>query len=309
MPPKEGPSTGVRTGFVQANSLSADRRRVRLHYLEWGDSNLPPAVLLHATGFLARLWQPVAEALAARCHVFAYDSRGHGDSDKPVLSEAEGPPDDYHWQHFVDDLRGFLDALELRNVLAVGHSGGGAAVAYLAATEPRRLFRAVLIEPIIVPPHEGNPVGGERRHDLASGARRRRMVWSSAEELYRSYRRRPTFARWRDDVLRLYAEHGTLRREDGQVELKCPGEIEAQVFENSSSLDIWSVLPQIVCPTLVVRGEHTDAYLALIAEGVAARIPDGRLATIQDAGHLAPMERPQAMAAEILAFALQAPSS
>ena len=303
-----------REGLIDTNSLSAGGRSIRLHYLEWGDPNLPPAVLLHATGFLARLWQPVAETLSARFHVFAYDSRGHGDSDKPVLSalrtpmlrsesEAEGPPSDYHWQHFVDDLRGFLDTLKLRDVLAVGHSGGGAAVAYLAASEPHRLARAVLIEPIIVPPYEGSPIGSEPRHDLAAGARRRRMVWSSPDELYRSYRRRPTFARWREDILRLYAEHGTSRREDGQVELKCPGDVEAQVFENSSSLDIWSILPRVTCPTLVMRGELTDAYLAFIAEGVAARIPEGRLATIPDAGHLAPFERPEAVAAQVLAFA------
>ncbi len=294
------PKLEPRQRFVLANSL-------RLHYLEWGDPSLPPAVLLHATGFLARLWQPVAEALSVRFHVLAYDSRGHGDSDKPALSAVEGPADGYHWQNFVDDLRGFLDALGLPDILAVGHSVGGAAIAYLAATEPQRLSRAVLIEPIIVPPHEGPPIGSERRHDLAAGARRRRLVWSSTDELYRSYCRRPTFTRWRDDVLRLYAEQGTFRRQDGQVELKCPGEIEAQVFENSSSLDIWSVLPQVACPTLVMRGEHTDAYLALIAESVAARVPNGRLATIAGAGHLTPMERPQAVVAEILAFAQRAP--
>ncbi len=282
--------------FVAANGL-------RLHYWRWGDASLPPAaarvcVLLHATGFLARLWQPVAETLTGRCHVFAYDSRGHGDSDKPASG--------YHWQHFVDDLRGFLDALDLRDALLVGHSGGGAAAAYLAATQPQYVARAVLIEPIIPPPAGGDP-GNARRHDLASGARKRRLVWPSPDELLDSYRRRPTFARWREDVLRLYAEHGTFRREDGQVELKCPGEIEAQIFENSSSVDTWGAMPRIACPVLVLRGQHTDPYLALIAEGVAARMPNARLVTVEDAGHLAPMERPDAVAAAILDFAGEAP--
>ncbi len=279
---------------IEANSL-------RLHYWEWGQPHLPSAVLLHATGFLARLWQPVAESLSERFHVYAYDSRGHGDSDKPVLSRAEGPPHDYHWQRFVDDLRGFLDALDLRAVLAVGHSGGGAAAAYLAATQPQYVSRLVLIEPIIPPP-EGPDPGIQRRVDLAAGARRRRHVWPSPDELGHSYRRRPTFARWRDDVLRLYAEHGTFRRENGQIELKCPGEVEAQIFENSASLDTWGVLPRISCPALVMRGEHTEPYLAWIAQAVAARIPTARLVTIEDTGHLVPMERPEAVAAEILAF-------
>jgi pimeloyl-ACP methyl ester carboxylesterase len=108
--------------FVEANGI-------RLHYLLWrsvtGHASHTPLILLHATGFLARLWEPVAEKLAARFDVYALDMRGHGDSDKP-------PPEDdnYHWRNLVADLRGFCDAMSLRGVPIVGHSSGGAAAAY-----------------------------------------------------------------------------------------------------------------------------------------------------------------------------------
>ena len=272
-------------GFVETNG-------VRLHYLDWGGAG-PAAVMLHATGFLARLWEPIAEELCGRYHVYAYDSRGHGDSDKPASG--------YSWDHFAADLRGFLDALALRDVLAIGHSGGGAAVAHLAGTAPEYVSAAVLIEPIISPPMT-NRVSDERRKQMSSSAAGRRMVWASREALIRSYRKRPTFAHWREDVLRLYADHGTFRREDGQLELKCPGRIESQVYENSFSLDAWSRLPDIRCPCLVIRGEHTERQLGLAAEAAAGRIPDARLITLADAGHLAPMERPQAVLDEIMSF-------
>ena len=199
-------------GYVDANG-------VRLHYLRWraaDGGDLPPIVLLHATGFLARLWQPVAEALASRFDVFAYDTRGHGDSDKP-------PPDgeNYHWRNLVADLHGFCDALGLRGVPIAGHSSGGAAAAYLAATHQEYVSRLILFEPIIFPAQFAPPE--DRRNELAEGARKRRLVWRDAEEIVETYRTRPAFARWREDVLRLYADHGTFRREDGQVELKCPG--------------------------------------------------------------------------------------
>ena len=276
-------------GFVETNSLSPPpAESIRLHYLEWGGDG-PPAVLLHATGFLARLWQPIAEALSERFHVYAYDARGHGDSDKPAS--------DYGWDRLVDDLMGFLNALGLRRTLAIGHSMGGASVAYLAATEPEYISSAVLIEPIIFPP----PVdGGNDR--LVAGAARRRMVWPSPEELIRSYRARPTFTNWREDILRLYAEHGTFRREDGQFELKCPGQIEAQVFQNSFSLDTRRLLPEIRCPTLVLHGQHTEHGLVLAARGIAEAIPDAHLVAIAGAGHLVPMEHPGAVSAEITAF-------
>lgn len=268
-------------GFVETDE-------VRLHYLEWGGDG-PPAVLLHATGFLARLWQPIAETLSERYHVYAYDARGHGDSDKPAGG--------YGWDRLVGDLRGFLDALGLRHTLAIGHSMGGASVAYLAATEPEYVSSTVLVEPIIFPPQTNN-----RSNRLVAGATRRRMVWPSLEELIRTYRTRPTFANWTEDVLRLYAEHGTFQREDGQFELKCPGKLEAEFYRNSLRRDSWDLLPDVRCPTLVLRGQHTDDLLATVAERVAGHIPSARLVTIAGAGHLAPMERPESVSAEITAF-------
>lgn len=280
-------------GFVQSNGL-------RLHYLSWypasgGHAGFPQLVMLHATGFLARLWQPVARRLAAAHHVIAFDSRGHGDSDRP------DPCDElnYRWLRLAEDLRGFLDALGLWGIPAIGHSAGGAAAAYVAATHPQYFSRLVLVEPIIIPTEM---LKGARGNQMAEAARRRREVWTSPEEMIESYRGRPPFTRWTEEALRLYAEHGTFRREDGQYQLKCPGEVEARMFENSDSLDVWGLLPRITCPATVIKGQHTDPFLGKMAEAVAARIPDGRHVTVPDAGHLVPMEQPQAVADLVLEF-------
>jgi len=282
-------------GFVEANGI-------RLHYMEWG-GDTPPLVLLHATGFLARLWEPIALQMSADFHVYALDARGHGDSDKPVLSRFEGPAPagGYGWEGLAADLMGFLDSLGLVGVPIVGHSSGAAGAIRLAAGRPEYVAAAVLIEPTVFPPM---PVEGsdERKEQLASGAAKRRMVWDSREELMTAYRQRRTFVGWREDVLRLFAEHGTFRRADGRIELKCPGEIEAELYRNSLSPDTWDLLPRVHCPTLVIRGEKTEPMLALVAEGVARRIPGARLATIAGGSHFVPMERPDVIAAEALAF-------
>jgi len=281
-------------GFAEANGI-------RLHYAEWG-GDAPPLVLLHATGFLARLWEPIATEMSARFHVFALDARGHGDSDKPA------PAGGYGWEGLATDLRGFLDTLGLAGVPIIGHSSGAAGVARLAATRPEYVTAAILIEPTVFPPMsvEGSD---ERKEQLASGAAKRRMVWDSREELITAYRQRRTFAGWREDVLRLFAEHGTFRREDGRIELKCPGEIEAELYRNSLSPDTWDLLPHVRCPTLVIRGGNTEPLLALVAEGVTRRIPGARLATIAGGSHFVPMERPEAIAAEALAFLEGAPAA
>ena len=58
----------VREGAIQGEGAS-------LHYLDWAGDG-PPLILIHATGFLAALWRPIAERLSGRFRVVAFDQRG-----------------------------------------------------------------------------------------------------------------------------------------------------------------------------------------------------------------------------------------
>ena len=137
---------------------------------------------------------------------------------------------------------------------------------------------------------------------MAASARRRRMSFDSREEVIDQYRSRPTFQRWTEESLRLYAEHGADEAEDGTIRLTCPADVEGEIFSHSGRLHIWEVLPQIEVPVLVMAGEHTEGFLDMVAQGVAQRVQNGRFLKLPDAGHLAPMERPDLVADEILAF-------
>lgn len=290
--------TQPESGFIDANGL-------RLHTLTWRpeSSDGPPVVLNHATGFMARLWQPIAERLAeAGYTVYAYDARGHGDSDKPEVTA-----ESYDWRRFSEDLRGFLDHFQLRDVSIVGHSMGAASALFLAGHAPEYFSRTVAIEPIVIP---GGFVPDETRMaQMSGGARKRRMVFRDTDELVEQYRTRPTFQRWPVEMLRLYAEHGTFRREDGQIELKCTGAVEGEIFARSYTLPVWDALPSVEVPALVMRGENTEPFIHMVAEQVSQRLPGARLITFPDSGHLLPMEQPNAVADEVLAFLSSAPPS
>ena len=93
-----------------------------------------------------------------------------------------------------------------------------------------------------------------------------------------------------------YVNHGTYVLPDGHIALKCSAEVEAQVFATTMSLDIFSQVDKIDCPVLVLRGERTDAPLAVVAERVARRIPHGSLVTVPDTGHFLAMENPRQVA-------------
>jgi pimeloyl-ACP methyl ester carboxylesterase len=273
------------SAFLPANGLS-------LHYLDWGGTR-PPALLLHATGFLAAVWWPIAEALSQRYRVLAPDQRGHGDSDKP--------PSGYHRLDFVADLRAFLDVLDLEGIIGIGHSAGAANIACCEALRPGSFRRTVLIEPIVFPPAV-QAIASARMTRLPRGALKRRTVWPNREALLKSYRSRPPFKTWREDVLRLYVEHGTYLREGGQAELKCQGRIEAQMYAGASPFDAFELLPEVGCPALVVRGEHSDSHLPFIAQAIADQMANASVATIEGAGHFCPMEKPEAVLAEIRRF-------
>jgi pimeloyl-ACP methyl ester carboxylesterase len=60
--------------YIKANGINH-------HYLDWGNPENPPLLMLHATRLCAHAWQPIARELAGDFHVMAFDQRGHGDTD------------------------------------------------------------------------------------------------------------------------------------------------------------------------------------------------------------------------------------
>jgi pimeloyl-ACP methyl ester carboxylesterase len=97
-----------------------------------------PVLFLHGAGGL--LWDPFLEALSAGHTVYAPEHPGAGDTD--VLEHLPGI-----WELvlFYDEV---LDGLGLDRVAVVGHSFGGMVAAELAANNPRRVSRLVLISAI-----------------------------------------------------------------------------------------------------------------------------------------------------------------
>jgi pimeloyl-ACP methyl ester carboxylesterase len=277
---------------------------VTLSYLDWGGVG-PPLLLIHATGFLGALWRPIADRLADRFRVVAVDQRGHGESGRPE--------DGYRFETFADDLQALVDDLDLHGAVACGHSSGGTTIVYHTAAHPGVIRRAILIEPILPRRewHANPPPGGRNAFSLAEGARKRRSEWPSRDEALSSYRGRDMFRLWSDDILRIYVDEGLRERDDGQVELKCPPEIEACFFEVVQGIDPWPLLPRLACPTLVLWG--ADSHLAMrgpaeagpeqaYARLVEKALPNARTVVVPEATHFLPQERPDEVARAIEEF-------
>ena len=270
----------IREGAIDSDGTT-------IHYLDWGGGG-PPLILIHATGFLAALWRPIAEALQGRFRVIAMDQRGHGDSAKPE--------DGYRFETFATDLQHLIEQLELEAPLAAGHSSGGTTIVAHIAEHPNVIRRAILIEPILPRRDwESQPPEGRQRgrnpSSLADGARKRRAVWPSREALFASYRQRDAFRTWREDVLRLYVEEGTSDRDDGQIELKCPPALEAKFFDAVRHVDSEPMLARMQCPTLLLWGGESHLHLGL-SQHVEGALSQVRTVAVPGTTHFLPQERP-----------------
>jgi pimeloyl-ACP methyl ester carboxylesterase len=193
-----------------------------------------------------------------------------------------------------------MERLALTGLVGVGHSAGATTLARVAAGNRARFRRLVLIDPILF-----DPVGDADyladENPMAARTRNRRLVWSSRDEMYASYRHRPPYETWTETALRTYVTYGSFDRPDGEVELWCPGRIEAQIYENAGRVSAFEALRKVDVPVLVVRGEHSDSFHADRAQRALNCLPAGRLVTIDGTSHYIPMEEPRRVAQLVLA--------
>ena len=115
------------------------RDGTRIHFRDWGAGR--PIVFVAPWGLCSDWWDiPVITLSARGWRCVTFDRRGHGRSDDACRG--------YDFDTLADDIAAVMDALDLQDVVLVGHSMGGAEVVrYLTRHSSHRVSRAVLIAP------------------------------------------------------------------------------------------------------------------------------------------------------------------
>jgi pimeloyl-ACP methyl ester carboxylesterase len=231
--------------------------------------------------------------------VWAFDFRGHGDSDAPRLDV-----ETYDWEHFATDALAVVHDLGIAghpDLLACGHSKGAAALLLGEARAPGTYPRIWAYEPIIV----DADVAQAPQEDffLARVARKRRNEWESFEQAYTAYASKPPLDVMTPESLHAYVDYGLRDRGDGVLELKCRPEVEAQCYTMAPNHDAAAKLPRIDSEVLIACGDRSRSIDPERAAVFADRLPNGRLEVFRGLGHFGPQENPDACAASILAFA------
>lgn len=270
-------------------------------WFEWGERGQGPSLLLlHATGFHARLWDRVVEALPAGAHVIAPDHRGHGRSFRPATLA--------NWAATSDALLPLLDGLGGHPIVGCGHSMGAYVLTRLASQRPGAFRHLVLVDPVIMDPGfyegEAGPIPDPADHPVA----RRRNSWASAEEMRARFADRPPYANWDPRVLADYCIHGLTPAADGDgLELACPPALEASVYQNALRTSPHEWLHYLTVASTVIRaptgerGGPLDFSLSPTWTGLGAAIGAERDELWAEHSHFIPMEDPARVAALLAA--------
>lgn len=123
-------SSLAKSNFLYANGI-------RLHYLDWGGEG-PALVFLAGMGCSVYIFGGLAPRFTDKFHVMALDRRGHGDSDIPESG--------YDADTLTEDLRQFLDALQIDRVILVGHSMARVELSRFAVRYPGRVHKLVYLD-------------------------------------------------------------------------------------------------------------------------------------------------------------------
>jgi pimeloyl-ACP methyl ester carboxylesterase len=256
--------------FVTANGL-------RIHYVDWGNADKPPLILIHGLDRVARTFDHLATHFTSRYHVIAVDMRGHGDS-------GWHPEGRYLVEDHVGDLEGLVAQLKLRNIVIWGNSTGGRVAQVFAGLHPDLVSHVI-----------AEDVGPERPQQIsdsyAQRVKQEEAGWASEDELLARLRKAAGAS---EAVIGPYVRYGTKRRDDGRIVWKR----DPNLVKGFVSTDLWRFVRDITAPTIYILGGRSNIVPPATQEELKKVLPRVQIVTIPGVGHYPSDEKP----AEFLAI-------
>ncbi|MBB3661343.1 pimeloyl-ACP methyl ester carboxylesterase [Prauserella sediminis] len=270
-----------------------------------------PLVLLHAYPLDARMWNAVRGQLSARTRVITPDQRGMGRSPFPdasssngdspasattasngavsgaVASGSAGQPDrEPNLNDAARDVVALLDRLEIDRVVLGGCSMGGYLTMAVLRAAPERVGGLVLIDT------KAEADTDEARANRLSVADR-----AEAEGITGWLADATVPALLSDSTRERQPEVEALVRE--LVDSQQPSGVAWAQRAMAARPDSTDTLRAADVPALVLVGERDGLTPPDAARAMADVLPAARLETIPEAGHLTPLEAPEAVAKAI----------
>ncbi|MEY7972431.1 alpha/beta fold hydrolase [Saccharomonospora xinjiangensis] len=235
-----------------------------------------PLVLLHAYPLDARMWDPVRAPLAERTRLITPDLRGFGRS--PLPGGEAGPSLD----DMARDVLALLGRLGLDRVVLGGCSMGGYVTLALLRLAPERVGGIALIGA------KASADTDEARSNRFAVARRAETEGTAgwlADQMLPVLLGETTRSR-RPEVVERVREI---------VEQQSPSGVASAQRAMAARGDSTALLGSVDVPAVVIAGEEDTVNPPGVARDLADTMPHAELVALPEAGHLTPLEAPEAV--------------
>jgi pimeloyl-ACP methyl ester carboxylesterase len=267
-------------------------RGLRFQLYRWPGENPRPIVFAHGWGDTGETFQFLADHLAPRHTIVAYDARGFG--------RTEWPQDGYWFPDYLADLDAILDVVSPdAPVDLLGHSMGGNVAMLYAGVRPARVRRLINLEGYGLPPTAAAQAPARYREWLDEV---KEGTYFSTYDDFEQFanvlaRRNP---RTPAERLEFIARSWARRRDDGRVELRSDPRhkrVNPMLYQRDQAEACWR---EITAPVCFVVGALSEVAKRLADATLAAHFKQQfrelSLVTLPDAGHMMHHERPREVA-------------
>lgn len=245
-----------------------------LRLSSWPLEERPTLIMLHGSGNTGALWDAQLAGLSEVANVVAVDLSGHGRSEGPLPTSVD--------EH-ASQIAQLIPALGLSKAIVSGLSLGGAIALQLMLD------------------HDDVVEGGIL---LGTGARLRvmpmilEMIVQDFEAFVQGI---PMGAASPSTDVELLQPLMRAMLDNGS-------EVASSDFRSCDVFDVLQRLDEIECPVLVVSGEHDALTPPKYSKALVEGIRGAQLVSVPDAGHLAPVEQPEAVNRAIRQWLASLPS-
>lgn len=249
----------------------------------------PAVLLVHGFGTCSFVWRNVGPAIAlANCTAFAVDLFGYGESDRPFDA-------DYGIAAQAEYLDRALTALRVAKAVVVGLDLGGAVALRLAAAQPDRVEKLILVNPIAMDEIPAEDVKTLQKNTARYAFRISRGTMGAAPLLRELLRKSVSDPARMPEALVARYMAPYVGREGVDHLLRIARYVDKDDMEEIN-------LRALPHPTLVVWGDRDPWTSSKVGDQLADTIGGSRLVHLPTAGRLVPEDAPEMLSSMLLDF-------
>ena len=233
---------------------------LKTEYTECGEGI--PVLLLHGWGSSFDVYKGIIASLKDRCRLVAVNFPGCGQS--------ETMKEPWCLEDYCDFCLEFMEKLNLKDPILMGHSHGGRVVLKLTAEKMVNPPKIVLL-------------------DSAGLIPKKTFKQNFRAKSFKAIKRvltLPIIKNYSEDLLQKARNHY------GSADYNAAPEVLRKTLVSLVNTDIRDILPNISCPSLLIWGDKDTATPLEDAKTIESLIPDAGLCVLEGTGHYSFCEKP-----------------